>query len=453
MSDNSHITETITPADQSAVADAVRSAAARGLAVYPIGGGTRLDYGVKPTRPGVALSLANLNRVIDHPAADLTITVEAGITVAELSKHVTAQRQRLSVDIPQADRATVGGAIAVGEAGPRRYAYGTLRDYLLGFTAVDGTGTVFSGGGRVVKNAAGYNMPRMMVGSLGTLGIVTQVTLMVRPVPEASVFLVCEVPDFNVAERLLADLVASPTRPAAIEFVAGRPSEYDLVLGPVLAGNVGRLYVGFEGAAAEVDWMVEQLRSQWAIDGAAAPMLVPNARAEALWHQLAEFPADVQINVLPAAVVKAVAQSLDAHPDCTIHAHAGDGVIGIKLGDGGERSVEGKNGRDRGLGTSVPSGAVVPSGAAVGNGPGLLEHGSAFTGKDISKSDLPSIVSRLRRVAAASDGKLTVQRNSDGAALNAADVWGPPGPEFRLMQAIKERFDPQNILNPGRFVY
>ena len=105
---------------------------------------------------------------------------------------MAAQRQRLPIDIPQPDRATMGGAVALNAAGPRRYAYGSMRDYLLGFTAVDGRGLPFSGGGRVVKNAAGYNMCRLMAGSLGTLGVITQVTLMVRPVAEASALLVCE---------------------------------------------------------------------------------------------------------------------------------------------------------------------------------------------------------------------------------------------------------------------
>ena len=365
------ISETITPADQAAVADVVRDAAGKGMAVYTIGGGTMLDYGARPTRPGIGLSLAKLNRVIDYPAADLTITVEAGMTMAELNACLAAQRQRLPIDVPQSDRATVGGAVAVNAAGPRRYAYGTMRDYLLGFTAVDGTGTVFSGGGRVVKNAAGYNMCRLMAGSLGTLGVLTQVTLMVRPRCEASVLLVCDVPSFDVAERLLADLVRSPTRPAAIELVAGRPPENELVLGPVLAGNVGRLYVGFEGPTAEVDWMVEQLRGSWAEAGATEPMLVPTTRAEQLWRWLADFPAHVQINVLPSAVVATIANLLKVDPNCTIHTHAGDGVIHIK----------GRGARDEGRGTHAP------------------------------------------------------------------------GPEFRVMQAIKDRFDPQNILNPGRFVF
>ena len=194
---NLPLTETIEPADQAAVAKAVQTAAGRQMAVYPLGGGTRQDYGARPTRPGIGLSLTKLNRVIDYPAADLTITVEAGTTIAELTKRLASQRQQLPIDIPQPERATVGGAVVVNAAGPRRYAYGSMRDYLLGFTAVDGHGILFSGGGRVVKNAAGYNMGRLMTGSLGTLGVITQATLMVRPLAETSALLVCDVPEFR----------------------------------------------------------------------------------------------------------------------------------------------------------------------------------------------------------------------------------------------------------------
>ena len=413
-------TETITPADQAAVAEAVRNAAGKGLAVYPVGGGTMLDFGAKPTRPGIALSLSKLNRVIDYPAADLTITVEAGMTLAELAKCLAAQRQRLPIDVPQPDRATVGGAVAVNAAGPRRYAYGTMRDYVLGLTAVDGAGTIFSGGGRVVKNAAGYNMCRLMAGSLGTLGIVTQVTLMVRPLPEASVFLVCELPDFKVAEKLLADLVVSPARPAAIELVAGRQAPRRPRFGAG-AGRPRRPAVRrFRGA-----------RGGSRLDGRAVAGRVgrgrrrrgdagAHPRAEPLWRRLTEFPADLQIHVLPSATVETIAKVLEIHPNCAIQAHAGDGVIRIKLEEGREERGEGRE-----LGTSVASGAAADDHSGLG---------------------------ALRRVAAAAGGKMIVWKNPDGAALSAAEVWGPPSPEFRVMQAIKDRFDPENILNPGRFI-
>jgi glycolate oxidase FAD binding subunit len=414
---NLPIAETVEPADQAAVAEAVRSAGGRQMAVYPLGGGTRLDYGAKPTRPGVGLSLAKLNRVVDYPAADLTITVEAGMTIADLTTLLAAQRQRLPIDVPQPDRATVGGAVVVNAAGPRRCAHGSMRDYLLGFTAVDGNGIPFSGGGRVVKNAAGYNMCRLMAGSLGTLGVVTQATLMVRPLAEASALLVCDVPDFEMAEKLLAALVRSPARPVTVDFVAGRLSASDPVSSVLPEGNVGRLCVGFEGTAAEVAWMTEQLREQWIAMGAAAPQLLSAGSAEPSWRWLADFPASVQISVLPSAVVATVAEIVRIDPACAVQAHAGDGTIGVNF--------------------------PLPSGEGQG-------EGGPSSPKLSSAADL---ISQLRAVAAAAGGKLIVLRHCDGALLTTADIWGPPGPEMRLMQTIKEHFDPHDILNPGRFSY
>jgi len=408
------LTETIAPADQAEVADILRRAAAEGTAVYPIGGGTMGGTGIlpvlgpalakrqcHPTRPGIGLSTAKLNKVIDYPADDLTITVEAGITVAELNERLAANRQWLPVDVPSPERATVGGAIATNAAGPRRYAYGTIRDYLLGFTAVDGTGTIFSGGGRVVKNAAGYNMCRLMAGSRGTLGVITQATLMVRPLPESAALLACEVGDFPSAEKLLASLVRLPVHPVAVELSAGRekmgtgseprhtdsentvPGEVPVpffsrggnpLFGPMLEESVARLYVGFEGPAEEVAWMLDRLDEEWISGGMTSPMLVPNLETDTLWRRLSEFPADERITVLPSEMIGRIVELLKAAPDCAVQAHAGDGII-------------------------------------------------------------------------------RVSRGSRGEGREAGDVENSYRPEIRLMQAIKEKFDPKNILNPGRFAF
>jgi glycolate oxidase FAD binding subunit len=465
------VSETMTPADQAAVAEAVRDAAGCGLAVYPFGGGTMLDCGIRPTRPGISLSLTKLNRVIDYPAADLTITVEAGMTIGELNKRLAAQGQRLPVDVPQPDRATIGGAIAVNAAGPRRHAFGTMRDYLLGFTAVDGTGMTFSGGGRVVKNAAGYNMCRLMAGSLGTLGVLTQATLLVRPVCEAAALLACDLPTFDLAEKLLASLTHSPVRPAAVELSAGSEktgtgSEPQLsgaqrsvtgevpvpvfsrgpnpLFGPMQDGNVARLYVGFEGAATEVEWMLGRLRQDWTALGMTSPMLMPNLANEKLWRWIAEFPADVEIGVLPGKIVATVAELLNKVPGCSIHAHAGDGVICVGL-----REEEGSGFRVRGS-ESVPR-SEAP--ALERTSRGAVPKPEFGNEGPIHPSSFILHPSALRAIAAAAGGKLTVLRCPDGVALSRDDVWGTHGPEIVVMEAIKERFDPHHILNPGRFVY
>ena len=209
-------------------------------------------------------------------------------------------------------RSTCRGPIGRPSAGrspetpPARadYAYGTMRDYLLGFTAVDGTGMTFSGGGRVVKNAAGYNMCRLMAGSLGTLGIITQATLMVRPLPEAAALLACEVPDFNLAEKLLASLVRSAVRPVAVELSAGRSQRGKSRCSAPSRRQRGRLCVGFEGSAAEVEWMLGQLREEWAALGMTSPVLMPTLADDRLWRWIAEFPADARIGVLPSKMVR-----------------------------------------------------------------------------------------------------------------------------------------------------
>ena len=213
---------------------------------------------------------------------------------------VAAQRQRLPIDVAQPDRATIGGAVALNAAGPRRYAYGTMRDYLLGFTAVDGTGMTFSGGGRVVKNAAGYNMCRLMAGSLGTLGIVTQVTLMVRPLPEASALLVCEVPDFNMAEKLLAAWFARRRGRWPSNCRRAGPGEANRCWPRSRRATSAGCTSASRGPRRKSIGWSSQLREEWAALGMLRPCWCPLWPTDRLWRWLAEFPANVQIDVLPS---------------------------------------------------------------------------------------------------------------------------------------------------------
>ncbi len=399
------LTETVTPADEAAVAERLWQAHADGTPVYPIGGGTALDYGVRPTRPGLGLSLAEMNRVVDYPADDMTITVEAGTTIAKLVRRLAVKRQRLPVDVPHADRATVGGAVAANSSGPRRYALGTLRDYVIGLRAADGRGTPFSGGGRVVKNAAGYNLCRLMVGSLGTLGVVTEITLMVRPMIETSAMLTCTVADFEAAEELLAALVQTKTAPVAIELLAGSAGKDAPGLASADDGGAARLLVGFEGSRMEVDWMLEQLGREWQSAGVASATTIGAAMVDGLWAWLTDFPAQIQINALPSVTTGLIEQVLEADPQASILAHAGNGVIRAGLSPRGPKET-----------------AVL-------------------------------IRERLRPVVDDAGGRMTVLTYGDGLELTADDVWGRPGEGAAVSRAIKDRFDPAGILNPGRFAY
>src|SRR3569623_1953396 len=219
--DNLPLTETMTPAEQAEAAALVRQAYEDGTPLYPLGGGTALDFGLPAKLPGVGLSLAGLHRVIDYPSRDMTITVEAGIRMAYLAATLARERQRLPVDAAHADEATLGGVIATNFSGPRRYGHGTIRDYVIGISAIDGRGTPFKGGGRVVKNVAGYDFCNLLTGSLGSLAVITQVTLKVKPLPDATAFLTCEIAELAQAEPLLAALVDSQTVPVAINLASG----------------------------------------------------------------------------------------------------------------------------------------------------------------------------------------------------------------------------------------
>ena len=192
------------------VATQVRLAYQQGQAVYAVGGGTSLNYGLAPAQQGHALSMNLLCGVCDYQPNDMTITVEAGITLAGLNKCLAEHRQWLPLDPPEASKATLGGIVATNASGPRRFAHGTVGDYLLGFRAVDGRGELFSGGGRVVKNAAGYNLPRLMTGSLGRLGVMTQLTFMVRPLPTHSALVICDIPDFPARSVCWPPSAAAP---------------------------------------------------------------------------------------------------------------------------------------------------------------------------------------------------------------------------------------------------
>ena len=174
------------PLDVDRLCELVRDQVAAGHAIYPRGGGTAMDYGGIPSRPGVAVDTRSLDRLIDYPFADMTITVQAGMTLSALRAILAEQHQRLLVDAPIPDRATLGGIYATNTTGSRRFGTGRPRDQIIGVSFVTSEGAVVKGGGRVVKNVAGYDFPKLLTGSMGTLGIIVQLTLKVRPIPEAS---------------------------------------------------------------------------------------------------------------------------------------------------------------------------------------------------------------------------------------------------------------------------
>jgi glycolate oxidase FAD binding subunit len=231
------------------VCELVQQQRAKGEAVYPVGGRTMLDFGLPPKKPGIALDLTKLNQVIDYPSRDMTITVQAGITFAKLQETLAKENQWLPLDVPDPERMTLGGLIACNVSGPRRYGYGTLRDYLIGITFVSDDGVEVKGGGRVVKNVAGYDLMKLHIGALGTLGIITQVTLKVLPKPEAKagVRFDCE---RNDIAKCLDLLQTSRSRPVAVEF---RKIQEGGILGLAV----------YEQTMETVEWQLRTVRDEF----------------------------------------------------------------------------------------------------------------------------------------------------------------------------------------------
>lgn len=407
------ITETAEPTTHEEVASVVKESFESETAIYPIGGGTSLDYGIPAKKDGLGLSTSQLNRIVDYPARDMTITVESGVTMQQLAETLKAESQFLPVDVPQAGQATLGGVIATNWNGPRRYGFGALRDYVIGISAVDGRGAAFKGGGRVVKNVAGYDFCKLLTGSLGTLGVITQVTLKLQPRPYASAIIKCEVSALDQADLVLNTLVRSKTTPTAIELLMGPAwNENRLVSDGEENASSGKVYllIGVEGTSADVNWMVKQLPEEWRGRGIAKRKNIVGDKAAEIWQTLAEFPAGesplvIKASVVPSGTTRFIAAAREIDPNCSVQAHAGNGVVIVRF--------------------------------------------SEFPKDGLSRT----LVSKLQPVASSYKGHVVVLSNPGGSEMTHQCVWGGGSAPFELMSRVKEQFDPKDLLNPGRFVY
>jgi glycolate oxidase FAD binding subunit len=408
------------------IGDVVRRVVAEGQAVYPLGGRTLLDIGLPPARPGVAVDLRALSRVLDYPARDMTITVEAGITVARLQSLLATENQRLPIDVPCAEQATFGGVLAANVSGPRRLGFGTLRDYVIGISTINDEGQQTKAGGRVVKNVAGYDLCKLHVGALGTLGIISQVTLKLRPLPESKALVTfgCET---AALERLLDHLHQTRTRPVCLDVLngpavraIGRATGLSLPEAPWV------IVVGFEDNGDSVGWQVRQLLQEIAtvdIEGLEARA---GDASEALWHALVEFTASgvafaprekpsgrlrdparqeltFKANLLPQAVAAFCQQAATLPEPVCLHAHAGSGIV-------------------RG-------------------------H---FDG-DLTLPRVAAMLKELTDAAVRAEGNLVLPR-CPVEWKRELPVWGRERGDLGLMRQVKEKLDPNNIFNPGRFV-
>ena len=410
------------PESVAALCETVSRRAAEGTAIYPQGGKTALDYGGIPRRPGVALDTTGLNSVIDYPAADMTITVGAGITLAKLQDVLATEGQFLPLDAPHPDRATLGGIYATNTSGPRRFGWGRPRDMIIGVSFVTADGKEVKGGGRVVKNVAGYDFPKLLTGSMGTLGVITQITLKVRPRPEATALVIADYPSLEALAGDLAKLNTSDTRPTMLEVLgptAGFLLDPEGPRRPVRELS-WRLVLGFEDNAASVAWQVNRASEELSSSTIESRTMVDGPSPHPAIARITDFPAD-----LPAEI-----RGVPPHPT------AGRLAFIASMRSGSVPAFLELLALDRWFAVSHASSGIV--------------HAVAQP-SDLSEEDWAVEIGRLREAASRLGGGLILTRCPTGWK-DRLKVWGERRGDWAIMERIKAALDPAGVMNPGRFV-
>ena len=379
------------PSTEQQLADVLRLASKAGLAVIPRGGGTKLGWGNPPSRADLILSTTRLNRVIEHAWADLTVTVDAGCIVETLQQTLAQHGQRLALDPLWPEKATVGGILSTNDSGALRLRFGSLRDLIIGVTIALPDGTLARSGGKVVKNVAGYDLPKLVTGALGTLGIITQAVFRLHPVPHYTRSFTISAHNASEAQKLVLAIQDCKLAHVALQ------SHFSAETSPAVD-------ILFEGTEAGLDAQAAQL-SNLCPSGKISECepAVWNARQE-LWSL--SNPAETavtKISTLPThlahtvEIIRRAAESSRLRWKCLMYA---TGLGWLRL-----------------------------------EGPAANLHRA-----------LTSLRSALEKMGGS---PVLLHRP---AALPTFDAWGSPGDSLPLMHAVKSQLDPKRTLNAGRFM-
>jgi glycolate oxidase FAD binding subunit len=371
----------------------LRHASVRGETVAIAGGGTKAGVGYPAADADVLLRTTLLDRVVEYAPADLVVEVEAGATIAALQSQLAPHRQRLALDPPEPERATIGGLLATNTFGPRRARFGSLRDLIVGISLVRADGARVRGGGKVVKNVAGFDLPKIAVGSLGSLGLIATATFRLHPIPE-STRAVC-VADLDAGEvrALVAAIVAARIEPTAV--VAH------------LDGDRYACFVAFEGFESGVAEQIERFAAVAAASDsscsevpASAPFAIDNDA-----RTFGEFR-------LRAAVPPAAFEALHRNV-CAPFVAAG------------ERSA-----------------IVAYPTLGIAFASGFYGDSEAFA----------RAILAMRRSCEAIGGNLEILANDRADLAQRLDPYGTLPGAYPIMRRLKDRFDPGHRINRGRFI-
>jgi glycolate oxidase FAD binding subunit len=383
------------PSSAQQCADAFVWARDHRMSLAPVGGRTELGLGAPPTRLDAVVSARRLDRIIEQRPADQVVTVEAGITLAALQRALSHNGQRLACDPPLPDRATIGGLLATNGFGPLRTRFGSLRDLVIGVGIVRADGSFARGGGKVVKNVAGFDLPKLLVGSLGTLGMIVSATFRVHPLPEAQATLRVRGLDAHRVVALVRRMRDVQVEPAAV-VALGRCADLDVL-------------VRFEGFGPGVRDQCDAVAAL-AEELNRTPEALTLAESEAAWREHAAMRtrgnARVKVALLPTSLPSVAADVVPA-------------LVGA---------------------LSLATTVWYPT------------LGLGFITGDAGDGEVFARAIGEARVAIARRGGSLVVHELPAEIRGNVDVWGPPPAAFALMRRVKERFDPDSRLNPGRFV-
>ncbi len=386
------------PASTSEASALLRAASLHDLAVVPRGAGTGFGWGLPGSRCDLVVDMQAMDQVLEHAAGDLVARVQAGVSIGRLASVLGSAGQQLALDAPS--EATVGGVVATGTAGPRRFRYGAPRDLLIGITAVRADGVVARSGGKVVKNVAGYDIGKLLAGSAGTLALITEATFRLHPVPPSVAWVTAEFgpSDLSAAAAGVAAAAGSALVPSAVELD--------------WSGSSLRMAVLLEGTAAGVAERVKQmcslLSSLDASGGSGGSLAVAVAGVPVRWWD--QLPASGS----PAVVIRV-----------TFWVSALGAVLDAVAASGSDAGVR--------PAVSGPAGA------------GMLY---ACLDPGTEPAAAARFVAALRERVAGPRGGVVVLA-APPAVLEAAEAYRNV-PAAALMRAVKDQFDPGNRMFPGR---
>jgi glycolate oxidase FAD binding subunit len=390
----------VEPASVEEASEVLREATAEGRRVVCRGGGSKLGWGNPPSGAEVILGTGRLDRVLEYAQGDLVVKVEAGVRLDDLRKRLRGEGgQQLSLDPFDGPAATIGGIVAANASGPWRHRYRTVRDLLIGITVVLSDGGVAHAGGKVVKNVAGYDLGKLLTGSLGTLGLIAEATFRLHPAQQGLTGVTLQAPDPETAGAAAQELAHSQLDPSMLEL--RWPDR----------GGPGRLVLVVQGSTT----IMRQAE-------AAARLLEPYGAAE----------------LIGAHNVEEVLAGLHHYPW-----HGADGAaVGVKA-------------------VCVPTelpGAIRDLWEVAGAG-GLEVGLQAHAAVAVAYAALRGGDAEALAAAVAQARKRLIRRGGTLVVLQAplevkrrVDVWGPVGDALPLMRRVKERFDPAGTMSPGRFV-